>query len=209
MIEKHNDIYKELNIRKVSDNKIVIDDTNDRKAFFMLFFYLFIVFPLALEIFSYNRQHLIEFIFTFSLLIIAIILLVFKDKICYKKVIIDRTKQQIVIERNVLYIRQVFNFKKSELLNTSKMQAVNGDVFPKKKVFIRRLGEDKKYLLKTYHNECVKLDIFIHNYMKFNKDIPIQTISNFPCNLAFIKKRHTIRFSSKSFYQVSLKHDKS
>ncbi len=165
MIETNKNIYKELNIKKISNEEIIIDDTNERVQYFLLFFFIFVVFPSALLLFDYNRQNIAAFTATASLLLISIILIAFKEKICYKKIIINRKKQQIIIERNFLYIREVFDFKKSKLFNVRKIENDAGKIYHKKSLFIYRLYDDKKYLLKRYNDKNFELDDFITNYM--------------------------------------------
>lgn len=167
------DSYRDYKLKKVTENYIKLDYTKTRIFNFDIASFFSLGLFLIMQVFSYNRQDIVEYIITFSLLIITILLQYIKKNICYKTIIFDRVKGEIILNRNVPFLNETFIFSKCDII--SKKKVLRDDERMKGyhcySVYIKHKYQDPKYLLCNHSIKSKSFQNFIIGYMKSNKTV--------------------------------------
>lgn len=165
------DSYRDYRIKKVTENYIELDHTKNRVLNFDIASFHSLGVFLIMQIFSYNKQDIVEYIITFSVLIITIILQYVKKYICYKTIVFDRVKGKILLKRNVPFLNKTFIFSKCDI--TSEKKVLRGDegVHRYYSAYIKYKYIDPKYLLCNHSIRSENFQNFIVGYMKSDKAV--------------------------------------
>lgn len=167
------DSYRDYNVKKVTENYIELDHTKNRVLNFDMAFFFSLGLFLIMQIFSYNRQDIVEYVITFSLLIITIVLQYVKKYICCKTIVFDRVKGKILLKRGVPFLNETFSFSKCDI--TSKKRVLRYDdgfqSYHYYSVYVKHKYQDSKYLLCNHSIKNKSFQNFIVGYMKSDKAV--------------------------------------
>ncbi len=100
LMNTENKFYKQFGIVSVSDTQLILNHTDKRNSIIIKTFRIMFLSLLVIEVLSYNRMEIYEFVFTSVLVFLSFLYLKFETKIWYKQIVFNKVKQEILYKRN-------------------------------------------------------------------------------------------------------------